>query len=285
MKKAIIDVGSNSVRLLLWADGTTLYKKILTTRLGEGIAHSSVLKEEAIMRTAEAVRLFSEEGQRAGAEVFVFATAAVRSAKNGADFCARVKRVTGLEVDVVSGEEEANLALTGALGHGDGAIIDIGGASTEVCVRAGGKKTFSTSLDIGAVRLFDLCGDDPEKLSRAVANAVFLLKGVCPQGRVVAVGGTATTLAALKLQLTEYNAAAVQDLPLSIAEVRQMAETLLSMRTEERKRLPGMDPRRADIIAGAAYLLFAVMASLNIEMVEVSDRDNLEGYLYGRVLA
>ena len=285
MKKAIIDIGSNSVRLMLWADGTTLYKKISTTRLGEGIAHTATLKEEAIARTAEAVRLFFEEGLSAGAEVHAFATAAVRSAKNGADFCARVKSLTGIDIDIVSGNREADLALIGALGKDDGAIIDIGGASTEVCLRTHGIKTFSKSLDIGAVRLLDLCGGNPETIIKVVEKAVAPLKGVRPTGKVVAVGGTATTLASLKLKLKEYSAAAVQDLPLTLSEVRKTAETLSKMTTEERSQLPGMDPHRADVIAGAAYLLAAVMEELNVQKIEVSDRDNLEGYLYGSVLA
>ena len=116
MKYCVIDVGSNSVRLMTWADGTTLYKKVCTTRLGEGVAFEPVLREDAMDRTARAIAAFAEEGRAEGAFPHAFATAAVRSAKNGEEFCARVKNLCGVELDVVPGEEEAELALLGALG-------------------------------------------------------------------------------------------------------------------------------------------------------------------------
>ena len=112
---AVIDIGSNSVRLMLWADGKTLYKRLETTRLG----------------------------------------AAVRVARNGKELCRAIERACGLRVDVVSGEEEALLGAAGALSQKDGGIIDIGGASTEVFFRKAGVTQFSVSMNVGAVRLFD----------------------------------------------------------------------------------------------------------------------------------
>ena len=104
-KTAIIDIGSNSVRLMLTAGGKVLYKTLNTTRLGEGIASSPLLKESAIVRTADAVAEFAARARAEGAEeVRAFATAAVRSAENGADFVARVKARCGLGVEVLSGE-------------------------------------------------------------------------------------------------------------------------------------------------------------------------------------
>lgn len=280
MKTAIIDIGSNSVRLMLWADGKSLYKKVNTTRLGEGLARTGSLLPDAIERTARAVAAYCEEGKAAGASVYAFATAAVRTSANGQNFCDRVKALCGLTVDVVGGNEEALLGLCGALGEEDGGIIDIGGASTEVCQRRGGEISFSVSLDVGAVRLFDLCEDRRELLSAVIERAVSPLRSL--QGKFYAIGGTGSTLASVLLGLDAYDGAKIINYPMPLQSLEALADKLLSMSCEERKRIKGMDVRRADIIAGGALLLTAVMKKLSLAEVYASDRDNLEGYLYMR---
>ena len=285
---AIIDVGSNSVRLMLWADGKTLLKRVNTTRLGEGLAKTGLLSQTAIERSAVAVSEFAAQARNAGVEIteiLVFATAAVRSAKNGAEFCKRVEELCGLKVDVVSGETEALLGLNGALGNLDGGIIDIGGASTEIVLRQSGKITFSVSLNIGAVRLFDSCRDNPESLRQEIERALSPLQNLRFTEKMYAIGGTATTLASVKLELMEYDSAKIQDCALMLSDVERLANDLLSKTVEERKNMAGMDVRRADIIAGGALLLFEVMKKLSLEAIYTSDRDNLEGYLIFRRLA
>ncbi len=282
---AIIDIGSNSVRLMLWANGKSLLKTLQTTRLGEGLSISGELSPAARDRTVEAVKRFFELSKSRGASVYAFATAAVRSAKNGRDFCDEVKEKCGLDVDVVSGEEEALLALCGVLGaNEDGGILDVGGASTELCLRKGGKIVFSTSLDVGAVRLFDLCGDEPLSLTRYIRAKVSSLPEGLFEGKVYAVGGTASSLACLKLGLERYDGELIQDLPLSCAEVETIAKKLLSMSIEARKELRGMDKSRADILGGGALLIYEIMKKLSLPCVYASDRDNLEGYLIRRGL-
>ncbi len=281
---AIIDIGSNSVRLMLWADGKTLYKRVNTTRLGEGLSFAPVLRPEAIARTARAVSDFAREARGQGADVYAFATAAVRSAENGGEFLSQVKRLCGLDVDVVSGKEEALLGLFGALGAAEGGILDIGGASTEFCVRRGGKIAFSVSLDIGAVRLFDKCGQDRGALLAEIAPAIRPLGEAVPAGKIYAIGGTGSTLASVMLGLKEYDAEKINDFPMPEEQIGALSERLLSMSPEKRKEIPGMDPRRADIIAGGALLLHEIMKALSLPVVYASDRDNLEGYLLWRRL-
>ncbi len=283
MKYCVIDVGSNSVRLMTWADGTTLYKKVCTTRLGEGVAYAPVLREDAMDRTARAIAAFAEEARAEGAFPQTFATAAVRTARNGEEFCARVKKMCGVELDVVSGEEEGELALCGALGGADGSVVDIGGASTEVCARRGGKRDFAVSLNVGAVRLYDRCGDDKARLSVAIDEEIAPLTAVLPP-RTYAVGGTACTLAALMQGLEPYDAARVNDFPMTAEKVKALAHTLLALTPSERAALKGMDVRRADIIAGGALLLAKIMEKLGLGVVYASDRDNLEGYLFKKLL-
>ena len=165
MQYAVIDIGSNSVRLMFVADGKVLYKTLKTTRLGEGLAVSPYLREEAMARTALAVADFFYRAKDEGAEiVYAFATAAVRSAKNGADFVSLVKEKCGLSVEVVSGETEAEIGVLGALGEKDGAVVDVGGASTEIVVRKEGVFVYKKSVDVGVVRLKDLCGRNKDAL-------------------------------------------------------------------------------------------------------------------------
>ena len=139
MKYAVIDIGSNSVRLMLWADGT-LYKKLFTTRLAAGM-RDGVLQEDAMRRTAEAIAVFYREGvaEAGAARTFAFATAAVRSAKNGAAFCTYVKELCGAQIDVVSGDTEALLGAYGALGAQDGGMIDIEFSVQYLQLRYGGQ--------------------------------------------------------------------------------------------------------------------------------------------------
>lgn len=280
-KFAVIDIGSNSVRLMLWANGP-LYKKVCTTRLAEGLSQSGMLCGAAIARTVDAVVRFAEEGEHSGARVLAFATAAVRASSNSAAFCKAVKMRCGKDVDVVSGEEEALLGLCGAAGAGDGGIIDIGGASTEICRREGGKIVQSVSLPIGAVRLSDECGQDKTANDRRICSVLETLGGVRPTCRMYAIGGTASVLASVRLKLRTYSAQALNHVPLTREWIEEEAETLFALSAEERKSIPGMEPARADIIAGGAAILAAVVRRLDIGTVYFSDADNLEGYLVVR---
>ena len=278
-KIAVIDIGSNSVRLMLLADGKVLYKILNTTQLGEGLAHSDFLKAEAIERTAKAIASFYQQAILEGAScVCAFATAAARSAKNSADFTSRVKELCGLEIEILSGEEEAEIGILGALGSQDGGIIDIGGASTEIIVREKGQIVYKKSVDIGVVRLKDMCGREYSKLSESATNAVEAF-GVVPRGqRMLAIGGTATTLAALALQLSKYDASKVTGFIMSAEQVENMSKTLCGMSVEEIMKNPCVPQKRAEVVAGGAVLLAAIMRRLGFEMVQVSDSDNLEGY-------
>ena len=269
---------------MLWADGP-LYKRVVTTRLAEGLSASGVLSDEACSRTVAAIGGLCREGRDAGARIAAFATAAVRSAANGRAFCDRVKRECGVEVDVVSGEEEALLGLCGALGDSDGGIIDIGGASTEVCIRRGGNIAFSVSLPVGVVRLLERCGQDKEKLIGAACEAVRPLAAARGKDRLYAIGGTASTLASIRLGLSEYDAGKLAGLSLSAQYLGEIGERLLGLTVEQRKRIPGMDVRRADVIAGGAVLLYEAVCALGADEVRFSDGDNLEGYLLRRGMA
>ena len=275
---AVIDVGSNSVRLMFVADGKVLYKSLNTTRLGEGIVQTGCLTCAAVERSALAVAEFYERALQEGAErVFAFATAAVRSAKNRELFLERVKTLCGLNVEVISGEEEAEIGILGALGNSDGGVVDVGGASTEIVVKKQGSLIYKKSLDIGVVRLRDKCGRDKNALkTMALSYAKEYEK--LPVDTLYAIGGTATTLAALKLGLQEYNSELVTGAVITMSEMELLAEKLSALSVEEIAALPCMPKGRADVLSGGAVLLSALMNELNVKKLIVSDRDNLEGY-------
>ena len=287
MKISAIDVGSNSVRLMVMADGKTLYKQLETTRLSQGLAQTGVLTSEAIERTARAVQLFAAAAELNGAGTpYVFATAAVRSAANGGEFVARVKALTGIDVDVISGEQEAACGLAGALGGRDGGIVDLGGASTEITVRRGGSTAYSKSVNIGTVRLCDMAGQEKPAL-QAVIDEKLAEYGALDlsRDRMYGVGGTATSLAAVFLGLEKYDPNAVHGTVLTAAWLKEEADILLSMTTEERKLVKGMDVRRADVIAGGCLLLYNILARFGAAALTVSESDNLEGYVILKGLA
>ena len=285
MKIAAIDIGSNSVRLMMWADGKTLYKTLNTTRLGEGLVSTGAMTQSAIARTAVAVRDFAARAKEEGAErVFAFATAAVRSASNRADFLKAVKAEAGIDVDVISGEEEARIGILGALGCGDGGIIDVGGASTEITLQRSGAHLYSHSANVGTVRLYDACGRDKAALSRYISGAIAEYGSVPAQGLTMyAIGGTATTMAAVALGLEKYDPSKTDGAQITLEQAGRMADMLLSLPVEDVKKVKGMEPRRADVIGGGCFLMCSIMSMLGADKIVVSEKDNLEGYVLSRL--
>ncbi len=280
MKISAIDIGSNSVRLALVSDGKTLYKRIRTTRLGEGLSFSGSMKDEAIERTALAVADFVNCAKTEKTDkLYAFATAAVRSASNKAQFLARVKELCGLEIDVISGETEAKIGILGALGNNDGGIIDVGGASTEVTFRAGGRTVYSKSVNVGTVRLFDLAARNKQKLLRIISEKIeeygeFSAENV----NMRAIGGTATRLAAIKHNLLQYTPEVTDGTNFTVGELEKYADGLLSTSVEI-IRANTICSASAEVIGGGCLLLAEIMKKLKIKSLTVSERDNLEGYI------
>ena len=183
-----------------------------------------------------------------------------------------------MEVDVISGEEEAEIGILGALGNDDGGIVDAGGASTEIIVRKGGLVLYKKSVNIGVVRLKDMCGADKNKLEEA-AKAAAESYGKVPCGvPMYAIGGTATTLAAVLLEMKEYDPSRITGTVITAEKMRFLAEKLTAMSAEEIAALPGVPAKRADVLGGGAVLYCVLMDKLGFSQIVVSDSDNLEGY-------
>lgn len=281
----IIDVGSNSVRARSFADGKILYSGLITTRLGEGLATGDSLTERSMAATISALQTFIAELIKSGAEeIAAFATEAVRSAKNGGKFLLCVKKETGLDIDLIGGDEEGELALLGAVGNKDGAVIDIGGASAEISAVKDKKIIYSHSLPLGAVRLYGKCGDDEDKLKNLVDARIVEYGKVPTELDFYAVGGTATTLAALDMRLDKYDENKVDGYVLTRAALEKDYALIAAADRQTRIEKLRIQEKRADIIGCGAFLLLEIMRTFGIEKVTVKESDNLLGYMKKRFL-
>lgn len=278
MKCGIIDVGSNSVRLLLVDGAKTLFKTNKITRLSENMGDELTLKTEMVDRTICAVSFFVNMAKNMGAEdIKIFATAAVRKAKNQQYFIDKIKKDTGYDLDVVSGELEAKLGVLGALKNEDGALIDIGGASTELAIKKNGEISYLKSIDIGAVNTTEIGSNLLEKTLEFIREKIndFGDENIAS---LVGVGGTITSLASISLKLEIYDAEKINGYELTVSEVESLVNKLFSMSIEERGKLKGLQKERASIIASGSAILLCIMKKFNVNKIVVSESDNLEGY-------
>lgn len=293
-RQAVIDIGSNSVRLLV-ADCTEtnlapIFKAISTTRLSEGLAVSGSLSQNAVERTVNAVYEFNIKAIEMGAQnVWCFATAAVRNAVNSEDFLETVREKVLLDVDVLSKKREAQMGFIGAGGQGMRGILDIGGGSTEIAV-GDGSKIHKCSMNLGAVAALDMypLGDVADELTLEAMHqwAINIMSkeaaGVLlqsPEVDFVGIGGTITTLAAMELKLAKYDPGRVQGKRLSHRMVEKWYKTLISMPLAARKTIIGIEPQRADIIIGGVVILLTFMELFSLKEIKVSDSGILEGYM------
>ncbi len=279
MKYGVIDVGSNSVRLMINENGKTLYKLVSTTRLAEGMGSEKLLKAQSVDRTVSAVSFFIDKAKEEKVdEIYIFGTAAVRTALNSLDFVKAVKQATGYDLEVISGEMEALIGRIGAIGYNDGGIIDVGGASSEVVAVINGKQVYTKSLNLGSVKIKDLCGQDRNS-TQILVDEKIKEYGQIPIAKYYGIGGTATSIASMMLRLETYDPEQVNGYVFNKVELEKLVDRLYSMTVEERKKIIGLQPARAEVIAGGALLVLNIMNKIGIEKLTVSESDNLEGYL------
>lgn len=295
MRVGVIDVGTNSVRVLVADvdDGRLreIDRDLIITRLGEGVDRDGRLGAAPLRRTVEAIAAYAGRCDDAGcALVRITATSAVRDAANRRSFLDAVRDATGRDAEVLSGEQEAHLGFRGATIDLDApapyVVVDIGGGSTEL-VRGAREAERWISLDIGSVRLTERhIHDDPplpEQLDavRADANAhlddALGAIGSEPPATLIGLAGTITTVAAVTLGLTSYDRDAVHGARLSRAQIGDSRALLASMTSEERRALPVMPRGREDVIVTGVVILEQVMDRLGVGEVRVSETDILDG--------
>ena len=296
MRAAVIGIGSNSVRCLLadvsGAGFSRLWRDREGTRLFAGLDASGNLNRDSMDKTVSAVRRMASEARQKGAEeLAIFATSAARDAANGQTFMAAVERETGEPLRIISGEEEAELSFLGASAAVSAdrcGIIDIGGGSTEIAIGtpAGIENAFSCQM--GAVRLYRrLRIDRKEDMKPVEVAAAEILNDhlrdhpelVIPK-TWVGTGGTFTALAAIALGQPWTDRSHVHGTEITAAEIRDIGETLAGMKVEERIRLQGLQPSRADIVVHGICILLGVMERLGMKRITVSEWGNLDGYFH-----
>jgi len=293
MPVAAIDVGTNTALLTIADGGEPVEERAEIVRLGEGLDKSGRLKDEAIARTVAVVADYAEAIARHGCtRVAAVTTEAVRKAANGGDFVARASEAlakVGGRMEVIDGEREARLcwrAVSGAFPSlaGPRTVVDIGGGSTELIV---GEREVEgvISLPIGSVRLTERCvahdpatNDDAARLAATVDEA--LTQAPPLRGALVGIAGTVTTLAAMAQRLDSYDATRVHGSRLTRAQVDGLAALLQATPLAAKKRMPGLDPKRADVIYAGAVILARVMARTGAAECIVSDRGIRWGLIY-----
>ena len=284
---AAIDIGTNSCRLLLAErEGgkiKPLRMELKTTRLGEGVSDSGYIKDQALERTVVALVKFKSYLEGYGVEkIGVVATNAAREASNSFELLKAIRDNTGFEVEIVSGEEEARLSYKGVASSMDNfagvpVVLDIGGGSTEVIFSKNGELR-DASVGVGAVR----CTEDktsPTKIMEELQSVLNEVISLGDDSELIGVGGTITTLAAIKKKLEVYDREAVHGSVLKRDEVEELFFSLFDMTLEERKGVPGLQPERADIITAGALILWLVLTYLEKDEIIVSETDILHGIL------
>jgi exopolyphosphatase/guanosine-5'-triphosphate,3'-diphosphate pyrophosphatase len=313
-RHAAIDVGTNTVLLLVAEerDGRLepVAERAEITRLGRGVDATGLLTPEAIRETADVLGRFAGEARALGAgRIVCVATSAARDARNGAEFFAAARAAAGLEPEVITGDEEARLVyasawrdfgltLAGPAPFPPGAplaVLDVGGGSTEFTYGDRPTPRGRRSLQVGAVRLTERhvhC--DPIPLSEQLVLREAAREALAPLGnleglgdvtgaRLVAVAGTVTTLCSVAQELPVYDAAKVHGATMLLDEVDALIARLAGLSVAERQRLPGMEPKRADVIVAGGIVVAEAMRITGFDRLTVSDRGVRWGLLYDRL--
>lgn len=299
-RRAVIDVGTNSVKVLVAEikEGqiNPLLEDSKQTRLGQGFYETHILQPEPIAKTAKAVKKFAKKALDLKAEqISVIATSAARDAHNAAELSKAIWESSGLELQVLSGEEEAEWVFRGVASdpsfHGAPLlIVDMGGGSSEFIAAQHGTILLRKSYKLGTVRLYEHFhpGDPPglDLLKDCRQNLLeFFKANVTPDlkktlsmmtGKVspllVGTGGTATILARLKLKVDTFERAQLEGTIISLEELQKEIQLQWQLPLEKRKKLPGMPPKRADIVIFGLVIYETLMQQLGFRELRVSTR-------------
>ncbi len=290
---AAIDCGTNSIRLLVSADGRDVVRETRIVRLGQGVDRTGRLDPAAIERTRVALADYAETIRAHGARaVRMVATSATRDAANRGEFVEMVRGVLGVEPEVVSGSEEARLSYAGAVAAVGRVrwpllVADIGGGSTELILGDAGRVIAADSIDIGCVRLTERrLTSDPPTAAQVAAAAQDVEAGLASASQVVALAdaatfvglaGSVTTVVAHALGLAAYDPVRIHGARVGAGEVLAACADLLRMSRAERAALPYLHEGRVDVIGGGALVVAAVLRASGCDALVASEHDILDG--------
>jgi exopolyphosphatase / guanosine-5'-triphosphate,3'-diphosphate pyrophosphatase len=297
---AVIDVGTNSVKFHIGerrADGAwqTVVDRAEVVRLGEGLEESGRLNPGPMERTVDAIVGMVDEARGNGVEaIAAVGTAGLRIASNSAEFVGAVEARTGVQVEVIPGEEEGRLAYLAVksgldLAEGPLVVFDTGGGSSQFTFGHGDRVDERFSLNVGAVRFTEqfcldgvVADDVLADALEAIAADLGPLDGRPAPDVLVGMGGAVTNLAAVKHELATYDAAVIQGSALDLVEIDRQIEGYRTRTAEARRRIIGLQPRRAEVILAGACIVRTVMTKLGRESLTVSDRGLRHGLLVER---
>ncbi|RAK05121.1 Ppx/GppA phosphatase [Halanaerobium saccharolyticum] len=294
MKAAAIDIGTNSCRLLIGEKASEqsfniLARRLVITRLGEGVDQNRKLKNEAVDRVFKALKKYKviiEEYQVQ--KTRVIGTSALRDVGNSDLLKSKLKKL-GFKLEIISGKREAELNYLGAVSNleADFLLLDIGGGSTEFICPEDDQIKFK-SLDLGCVRMTEKFVTNPEakfgdeernEIQKYVKNSLASELNLSQEFKVKGVGGTITTLAAVKLALEDYDSSKIENLKIKKSELEKIISDLSKVNLEERQKIKGLQPKRADIIIAGLIILKSILDYIDSKELYVSDHDLLYGLL------
>ncbi len=299
---AAIDCGTNSIRLLIADISGGKFKEVLRdmeiVRLGQGVDENKSFHPDAINRTLAAVEKFKNQLAGKGVEKIRFcATSATRDAANRDLFIDGVRQILGVEVEVIPGEEEARLSFNGAtkeLLQSDAPflVVDIGGGSTEF-VYGNKEVEFAKSVDIGCVRMSERhLKSQPVEMNQVAQAIIDIDKAIAQAAAVVpistaktlvAVAGTATTIAAAALELETYDRYAIHLSRIPAEKVHKVSAAFQAMTKSEISKLGFMHPGRVDVITAGSLVLSRVMAATGATEFVASESDILDGMAWSLI--
>ena len=295
---AVIDIGSNSIKFFVGEQGTdstiqTIVDKNDIARLGEGLSETGRISDEALERNAQSVAAFAAEAKELGADIIVcVGTMALRSAANSADFVARVKGLCGIEVQIIPGEEEARLSYLAILSgmpvpDGDLVIFDTGGGSTEFIFGHGTELVNRFSVNLGAIRITEkFFADDPVKPGSTEAAMQELDREFAQAGvngrpvKVVGMGGAVTSMGAVKHKMVKYDPDVMRGSALTKADIAEQIAAYREKTIAQRREMPGLQPKRADVILAGACILWDIVDRLGVDQLIISDRGLRHGLAF-----
>jgi exopolyphosphatase / guanosine-5'-triphosphate,3'-diphosphate pyrophosphatase len=296
---AVIDVGTNSVKFHIaqrapGGSWSTVVDRAEVTRLGEGLDDAGSLQPEPIRRTVDAIAGMVAEAREQGVDgIAAVATAGMRIASNSSELIDAVRERTGVEIEVIPGEEEARLAflaVKAALGQTSGSLVvfDTGGGSSQFTFGHDDQVDGRFSVNVGAVRFTEqygldgVVGEDVVAEVRAAMAAGLELAGRASPDQLVGMGGAVTNIAAVSHELAQYDPAVIQGTVLTVAEVDRQIELYRARTADERREIVGLQPNRAEVILAGACVVRTVMSELGKDSLTVSDRGLRHGVLVER---
>ncbi len=295
-RKAVIDIGSNSIKFFAGEKDNagslkTILDTLAVTRLGEGLDRLGIIPDYVMERNVSAIEKFCKTADKLQvSEIAAVGTMALRSAKNSSEFTKRVKKACGLDVKIITGDQEAYLSYLGAASalqtDGDILLFDNGGGSTEFIFGDIYHIKEKFSINLGAVRItekyFDSLLPSPSHIKEAlleIRRELLRLSNVSIPAFIAGIGGTVTSMAAIKQKLDTYEMDAVEGSILTKSDVKEQLELLFGKTPDERKSIPGLSPERAYVILGGSLIIYSIMDVFDIKKITVSSRGLRHGLM------